>query len=136
MCVSHFPLYSGFLTIFQLLLCEFLIFFVFPVFHYIPGPIMCISHFSPFFRFSPHISRLKVCVSHFALFLLFSPYSRSYRVHFSFNMFLSVSRHIQGPTVCVSHFTCFQCFVPYSRSYSVCVSFSKFFSFLAIFQVL
>jgi hypothetical protein len=59
--------------------------------------------FSTFFSVSRHIPGPTVCVSHFSRFLGFLPYSKSYSVHFSFSMFCSVSCPIPDPKVSISH---------------------------------
>jgi hypothetical protein len=133
-----------------------LIFHVFLFFLHIPGPSMCISHFSRFSVFLNIFHILQCAFLIFHVFECFSPYSRSYSVCFSFCTFFSVflaifhvlpcefliflvcpfSRHILGPTLCVSHFPHISVFSPQSSSYSVCFSFSTFSVFLTIFQVL
>jgi hypothetical protein len=109
--VSPFPRFSVFLTIFLVLQCAFLIFYVFQgFFRHIPSPLVCFSYFPSF--------------------LVFSPKSRSYSVHFSFFTLFSVSihilvlqcaflisydfqfsPHIPGPTVSIFHFPRFSVFL-------------------------
>ena len=129
-CVSHFPPFSVFLAIFQVLFCEFLISFVL-----LPSSRSYSVHF-------------------FNLFQCFSIYSMSYSVFLIFHVF-RFSHHTAGPTVCISHFPCFSVFLAifqilpwfshfprlsvfltYSRSYIACFSFSTCYRFLAILQVL
>ena len=103
-----------FLTTFQVLPCEFLIFHVFQLSRHIPGPTMCVPHFP--------------------CFSVFSAKSRSYSVYFSFSTFLSISCHIPGQTVFVAHFPPFQ-FSHHNPGPTVCISHYSLFSvFLAIFQ--
>jgi hypothetical protein len=53
-CISHFPGFSVFLAVFQVLQCTFLIFHFFQCFFcHIPGPKVCVSHFPCFSVFSP-----------------------------------------------------------------------------------
>ena len=81
--VSHFPRFSVFLAIIQVLQCAFLIFQV-------------------FLYFSPYSKSYSEC---FSLSMIFSYFPiQSYSVHFSFFTFFRVSRHISRPTVCVSYF--------------------------------
>ena len=154
LCISHFPRFSVFLAIFQVLPCEFLIFLVCQFSRHIPGYTVCVSHFPRFFQFSHHNPGPTVCMSQFIRFSGFSPYSRSYHDFLIFNV-CQFSQHINNPTSCVSHFPRFSGFSPYSRSYTVCLIFhvfqfshhnpgptvcishiSHFSLFLAIFQVL
>ena len=95
---------------------RFSLFTLFSVSRHIPGPTVCVTHFSRFSVFLPifHVLPCEV------LIFLISQFSR----------------HIPGPNVCVSHFPRFSVFSPYSRTNCVCFSFSTFFSFLTIFQVL
>ena len=84
------------------------------------------------FSFSTFVCFLAIfevlqCVSHFPRFSVFSQ-TRSYRVCFSFSIFVSVSRRIPCPTMWVSAFPFWSVFLPYSRSYSVQFSFLTFFS--------
>ena len=60
----NIPPFSVFLPIFHVLKCVFLIFCDFQVSRHIPGPTVCISHFSHFQRFRNFSSR-QVDVSHF-----------------------------------------------------------------------
>jgi hypothetical protein len=132
--VFHFPTFSVFPTIFQVLSCEFLIFFRFPVLSPYSSSDSVHFSFSTFF-FSRHIPGHSVFVSHFTGFSVFSPYPKSDNLHISFLTFLSVflsifhilqngflifhnfqfSRHTPGPTVCISHFSTifnFSCQIP------------------------
>ena len=140
--ISHFPRFSVFIAIFQVLQCVFLIPPpLFSVSCHIPGPTMCFSHFSHLSFFLPHSASYSVCFSFFTFsvflaifqvlsweFLIFlfrfpglSPYSRSYSMHFSFSTCFSFTCHITCPIMCVFHFLRFSVFFfPYSRSYSVC----------------
>ena len=67
-----FSLFLSFLAIFQVLLCEFLIFLFSQFSHHIPGPTVCIPHLSSFsfsFFFFAIFQVLK-CV--FLIFMIFS----------------------------------------------------------------
>ena len=131
MCISHFPPFSVFLAIIQVLQCLFLILHVFLFSHHNPGSTVCISHlsrFSVFFAiiqvlqcvflilhvvqcFLPYSRSCHVSFS-FSSFFTFLPYSRSYSVCFLFCTFFCASRHIPGPTVFVAHFPRFLVFSP------------------------
>ena len=101
-----FLTFFGVFAIFQCLQCAFLIFYVFQFFQHIPGPRVCIAHFSRFSVFLTICQVIHDCV------LFFS--------------FLAIIQVLQWSFLIVH---IFQCFSPYSSSYSVCVSFSPFFSF-------
>ena len=101
-----FLTFFGVFAIFQCLQCAFLIFYVFQFFQHIPGPRVCIAHFSRFSVFLTICQVIHDCV------LFFS--------------FLAIIQVLQWSFLIVH---IFQCFSPYSSSYSVCVSFSTFFSF-------
>ena len=60
----NFPPFSVFLAIFHVLKCVFLIFRDFQFSRHIPGPTVCISHFSSFSVISTFF-KLSVDVSHF-----------------------------------------------------------------------
>jgi hypothetical protein len=114
---SHFPCFSGFLSIFKGLPC------VCPIFHV--------------FQYSRHIPCPRVCISYFPLFSVFSPYSRSYSVCVSFCMFFNFLAIFQVLQSTYLIYQVFHCFSQNSRSsLNVSSSFSKFFSFLSIYQVL
>ena len=144
-CVSHYSRFSVFLAIFQVLQCVLFIFHVFQCFffaifqvlqcpflffhvfqfsRYIPGPMLCISHFPPsslflaifhvqqcvclifyVFQFSLHIPDHRLCISHFP----------------RFSVFLAIFQVLQCALLI---FHVFQCFYPYSMSYHVRFSFS------------
>ena len=100
-CVSHFISYHasfsfssfvGFLAIFQVLKCEFLLFLFGEFYCYNPDPTVCISHFSRFHFFSPDSKSYSVCV-------LFSTF---------FN-FLSTIQFLQCEFLI---FKVFHCFLP------------------------
>ena len=101
-----FLTFFGVFAIFQCLQCAFLIFYVFQFSQHIPGPRVCIAHFSRFSVFLTICQVIHDCV------LFFS--------------FLAIIQVLQWSFLIVH---IFQCFSPYSSSYSVCVSFSTFFSF-------
>jgi hypothetical protein len=94
-CIYHFPRFSLFLSIFQVLMFAFLILHNFQFSYHLPGP--------------------TVSISHFPCFPCFLPYSRSFSVMFCFPFF-QFSHHIPGSTVFISHFTCFHFFLTYSKS--------------------
>jgi len=147
-CVS-FSTFFCFLSKFQVLQYEFLIFHEFHCFS--PYSRSDSEHFSVsmFFTVSRHIPAHTLFVSHFArfsgfvfsgfffvvvvLFLFFLPLSSSYSVHFTFFRILGIFYFL---VFAFFFFQVLQCFSPYSMSYNVCVSFSAFFGFLAIFRVL
>jgi hypothetical protein len=128
LCVSHFPCFSVFLAILQVLSCEFLFSFIFQFYHLIPGPAVYISQFSPF-----------------SVFLTIFPVLHFVRIIFLVFQFF---RQIPGHTMCIYHFSLFSLFVdifnvlqcvilifhvfqyfsPNSRSYSTHFLFSRFFS--------
>ena len=139
--ISHFPRFSVFITIFQVLQCVFLIlppfsvflaiyqvlpcaFLIFLICHFschIQDPTVCVSHFSHFQSFSPYSRSYLGSFSFSFRFPGLSPYSRSYSMHFSFSTCFSFTCHITCPIMCVFHFLRFSVFFfPYSRSYSVC----------------
>ena len=153
-CVSHFARFSGFLAIFHILPCDFLIFLFCKFSSHIPDPTKRVSHFPCWSDFSPYSSSCSVHFS-FTRFQCFSPYSRSNSVYFSFftfSIFLAILHvlqfafhiyhvlqcllHISGPKVCVSHFrrVSVSCHTP---GPTVCIShFSCFSVFLAILQAI
>ena len=122
---SFFTFFSDF-VIFQVIKCMFLIFRDFQFSRHIPGPTVCIFHFSRFSVISSFFKSSSGCFS-FSVNFSFSPYSRSYSVPFSFFTFFSdfvifqvvksmflifhdfqFSCHIPRPTVDISKFsTCF-----------------------------
>ena len=108
-----FLTFFGVFAIFQCLQCAFLIFYVFQFSQHIPGPRVCIAHFSRFSVFLTICQVIHDCV------LFFS--------------FLAIIQVLQWSFLIVH---IFQCFSPYSSSYSVCVSFSTFFSFFFLFLFL
>ena len=107
--ISHFPRFTIFLAIFQVLHWAFLIFQVFQFFlPYSCSYSVCVS-FSTFFSFVPIIQVPQCSFLIFHVFQCFSTNSRYYCVIFSF--FFQVYRHIPGPTVCSSHFPPFSVFL-------------------------
>ena len=73
--ISHFPRFSVFITIFQVLQCVFLILPPFSVFLAIYQVLQCAVLIFLICHFSCHIQDPTVCVSHFSRFSVFSPYS-------------------------------------------------------------
>jgi hypothetical protein len=135
LCISHFPNFSVFLTIFQVLQCLFLILPIFQCF----SPYSRSYHVS--FSFSLFVSFLAIfqvlmCFFYFPRFLSFLVIFQVLECAFPIFHVFQFSCHIPGPTVSVSHFERFQYFSTYSRSNHVSFSFSSFVRFLAIFQVL
>ena len=134
--ISHFPNFSVFFAIFNIVKSVYLIVNIFQFSYNILGPSLYISHFPRFPVFLAIFQVLQCAFIFFQLFHCFSPYSMSYRVNFSFSSYFSVSRHFPGPPVCVPRFFTFfrflaifqvlqcaflifyvlQCFLPYSRS--------------------
>ena len=114
-CVSHFSYFSVFLTIFQLLTCEFLIYFV-SFFRNNPVPIVCVSHFPCFSVFSTCSRSYSVYFFHFFTFFSVSRHISGPITWVSFFHVGHFLRHIPGPTVYNSHFSPFKCFLPYFRS--------------------
>ena len=129
-CVSHFSHFSVFLTIFQLLTCEFLIYFV-SFFRNNPVPIVCVSHFPCFSVFSTCSRSYSVYFFHFSRFSVFLGIFQVLSHEFLFSMLvtfcaifqvlqctilifhlLSVSCHISGLSMWVSHFPCWPVFLP------------------------
>ncbi|SFW06963.1 Uncharacterised protein [Chlamydia abortus] len=116
LCISHF--HTVFLDIFHVLKCVFLIFRAFQFSRHIPGPSVCICHFSVFsdlvifqvvkwmflifhdFQFSGHIPRPKVDISKFSTFFSFPCHiSRPKVCIFLIFRDFQFSRHIPGPSV-------------------------------------
>ena len=130
-------------------------FFIFHDFQFschIPGPSVCISHFSRFLVISSFFKSSSGCFSFsmiFSFFSIFHVLQWSFLNIPPFSVFLAIfhvlkcvflifrdfqfSRHIPAPTVCISHFLVISSFFKWS---SGCFSFSMIFSFLAIFHVL
>ena len=122
-----FSTYLSFLAIFQIIQGLCLIFHVFQVYCYIPGPTGIISHISRFFQcFSSYFKSYSVCFIFsmifsflaifkvlqctffiFHIFQYFSIYSRSNSVFVLFSTSFQNSCHIPDPTVCISHFPLF-----------------------------
>ena len=137
-CVSHFPCFSVFFAIFQIIQCAFLILnvfhcftrysrsysvhFSFPrfsVFFAIFQVLQCaFLFFHVFLAFSfCHILGRTGCNSHFSNFLVYSSKSRSYSVHFSYFTFLVISSFLKSSSGCFSFYMIFSIW-PYSTSYS------------------
>ena len=150
MTISHFPQFSVFLAILQVIHCTFLIktvfrfftifpvlqcaFFIFHIFSvscHIPGPKVPISHFHEF-QFSHHIPGPIVSISPFPRFSVFLEYSRSYSVCVSFCIFFRFLPMIQVSECAILIFKVFQCLSLYFKSYSVHLTFSNFFIFFHI----
>ena len=104
-------------------------------FRHIPGPKVCISHFSriavilSFFKWSSGFFSFSMIFSFLAIFHVLQLTFLNYPTFFSF------PRHISCPKVCISRFPWFSLFSTYSSSYSVHFSFFSFFSDFVIFQV-
>ena len=145
--LSHFPRFTIFLAIFQVMPCAFLIFHVFQVSLHTPGSTVCISHFPSFSVFLPTFPVLQ-CVSHFSRISNSSANFRSYNVHFSFSMFfrflaifhflqcaflifhlLKVFCHIPRPTVCISHSPCYSVFLNFFHVIQCFYLISMFFQY-------
>ena len=122
---------------------------------HIPGPTVCISHFSRFSVISSFFKTSRGCFSFSVIFrflAIFQVLQCSFLIFHIFQRFRQFSsRHVD-----VSYFPWFTVFLPYSMSYSghsknfhlfqfylpffksssECFSFSMIFSFLALFKVL
>ena len=121
-----FLTFFGVFAIFQCLQCAFLIFYVFQFSQHIPGPRVCIAHFSRFSVFLTICQVIHDCVLFFSflaiiqvpecaflifhVFECFSPYSRSNCFCLTFYVF-QLSCHTPCPTMCISHFPCFSVFL-------------------------
>ena len=133
----------------------FLIFHDFQFSRHIPGPTVCISHFSRFSVISSFFKSSSGCFSFSMIFsflgifqvlqwtiLNFPPFSvflalfQVLKCVFLIFCDFQFSRHIPGPTVCISHFSRFSVISSFFKGSSGCFSFSMIFSFLAIFHVL
>jgi hypothetical protein len=136
----NFPSFSVFLAIFHVLKCVFLISCDFQFSHHIPGPTVCISHFS---RFSVILSFFKSSSGCFSFsmifrflaifhvlqwtFLNFPPFSVFLAVFhvlkcvFLISRDFQVSYHIPGPTVDISKFSSFFCFPRHISFPKVCI---------------
>ena len=134
--MSHFPGFLVFLTIFHVLPCAFLIFLVCHFSRHLPGPTVCLFHFTRFSVFSPysrsyhdflsflacqfsrHIQVPTVCVFHFALFSVFLAICNVLPCEFLIFLICKFSHHTPYPTVCISHFPRFSVgfFLPYFMS--------------------
>jgi hypothetical protein len=133
-----------FLTIFQVLPCEFLIFFVGQFSCHNPGPTLFISHFLRFsvflaifqlihclclifhvFQFSHHNPGPTVYVSPFSCFSLFIAIILVQQCVCLIFLVFQFSCLILGDTVYISHYSHFSGFSPFSRSYRK-VFFHKF----------
>ena len=122
---------------------------------YIPGPTVCICHFSCFsiflvifhylmsvilifrdFHFSRHIP-CSTCV-HFSFFTFFSDFVIFQVVKWMFLIFhdFQFSCHISRPTMDISKFSTFFSFPRHIARPKVCISHFPWFSGLAIFLVL
>ena len=77
----NFPPFSVFLAIFHVLKCVFLIFSDFQFSSHIPGPTVCISHFSRFSGISSFFKSSSRCFS-VSMIFSFLPYSMWYSGNF------------------------------------------------------
>jgi len=122
---------------------------------HIPGPTVCIYHFSCFsiflvifhylksvilifrqFQFSRHIPGCTVCISHFSLFSVISSFFQVVKYMFLIFHDYQYSCHISCPTVDISKFSTFFSFPRHIARPKVCISHFPWFSGLAIFLVL
>ncbi|SFW06984.1 Uncharacterised protein [Chlamydia abortus] len=152
MTFLNFPHFSVFLVIFHVLKCVFLIFRDFQFSRHIPGPSVCISHFSRFLVISSFFKSSSGCFSFsmiFSFLAIFHVLQWTFLNFPPFSVFLAIfhvlkcvflifrdfqfSRHIPGPSVCISHFSRFLVISSFFKSSSGCFSFSMIFSFLAYF---
>ena len=114
---------------------QFLFSSIFSFPRHISRPTRSVSHL-PHFQFSCHIPGPIVCIYHFScfsIFLIIFHYLKSVILIFRNFHF---SRHIPGPTMCIFHFSRLLVISLFFKSSSVCFSFSMISSFLAIFHVL
>ena len=77
----NYPTFSVFLALFHVLKCVFLIFRDFQFSRHIPGPTVCISHFSRFSGISSFFKSPSGCFS-VSIIFSFLPYSMCYSGHF------------------------------------------------------
>ncbi|SGA30945.1 Uncharacterised protein [Chlamydia abortus] len=110
----NFPPFSVFLAIFHVLKCVFLTIRDFQFSRHIPGPSVCIFHFSRFLVISSFFNS-QVDVSHFPCF--------------------QFSCHIPRPTVDISKFSIFFSIPRHISRPKMYFSFSVIFSFLAIWSL-
>ena len=140
-----FLTFFGVFAIFQCLQCAFLIFYVFQFFQHIPGPRVCIAHFSRFSVFLTICQVIHDCVLFFSFLAIIQVLQWSFLIVHIFQCFCHVPAH----TVFVSHFPLFSVFLFFFFCFfvlfcfchfagpTVCLShFSTFFSFLALSQLL
>ena len=115
-CVPFSIFYFKFLAKFHVLPDDFLISWVGQFSCHIPGPVVCISHFS-------HISMF------LAIFQVIQCLCLFFHVYLFVCLFF---HHIPGPTLCISHFSCFSMFLFHISCSKLCVSqvppFSIFFA--------
>ena len=92
--------------IFHVLNCVFLISRDFQFSRHIPGPTVCLSHFS---RFAVILSFFKWSSGFFSFSMIFSFLAIFHVLKCVFLIFrdFQFSRHIPGPSVCISHFSRF-----------------------------
>ena len=147
-CISHFPGFWLFLTLFQVIQCLCLILQLLTFSRNHTGPTQCISQFYVSHCFLPHSKYYSVCLSFSTIFIFFA-ILQVLQCAFLIFLFFNVSRQFILNSVCVSFSTffsflaifqvlqcvflsleVFQCFSSYSRTYIFRVSFSTLFSFL------
>ena len=137
--ISHFPRFSLFLPIFQLIYCLcpiFHIFLVFFFFFFLPFSKSCIVRFTLFhvFQFSCRILAPTVCISHFPNFsVFFAIFHILQSVYLIFHVF-QFSRPILGPSLYISHFPRLPVFLAIFQVLQCAILIFPLFSvFLAIF---
>ena len=126
-CVSHFTLFSVFLSYSRFYRVHFSFFTFLSISCHIPGPTVFVSHFPHFSVFSSEPEpTYTVCISRFLCFSVFLAIFHVLLCVFLIFHDFQFHRHTPGPTVCISHFPRFSKFLSNYRSYSVCVSVSTF----------
>ena len=100
----YFPPFSVFLAIFHFLKCVFLIFRDFHFSRHIPGPTVCISHFSRFPVISSFFKSSGGCFSFSMIFSFLAIFHVLQWTFLNFPPFFSFPLHISHLKVCISHF--------------------------------
>ncbi|SFW07128.1 Uncharacterised protein [Chlamydia abortus] len=109
-CISKFSTFFSFPRHISVLKCVFLIFRDFQVSCHIPGPSVCISHFSRFLVISSFFKSSKEC---FSFSMIFSFLAIFHVLHFLIFHDFQFSCHIPRPTVfLIFHDFHFSCHIP------------------------
>ena len=108
--ISHFSPISVFLTIFQVLPCEFLIFLICQFAHHIQG-LQCVFLFFHDYQFSRHMPGPTEYIYHFSRFsVLLTIFQIIHCLCIIIHM-LQFSHHNTGSRVCISRFSVFSLFL-------------------------